>query len=91
MKRIIVLLLFVCLTLPPVTSYAIILVMKDKNGNFHYACDGYSGETLRVKVINPNTFKVLGAYVGKLVKAENAFKAAQIVCGEEEEAREKSD
>ncbi len=46
---------------------------------------------MRIKKIKRNTFKVLGPYIGEVVHAENEFRAAQIVCGEEEKKKAKSD
>ena len=91
MKRNLILFVLMGLILLPVTGFSIVYQMKDKNGNYYYLCEGSSGQAMRVKKIGKNAFKVLGPYVGKVVQAENEFKAAQIVCGEEKLERKKSD
>lgn len=87
----IILILLILLTTSAVAVYAIEFRMQDSNGVHYYYCDGFAGEPIRVKIVEKNTYKVLGSYVGKIVIAPSAFKAAQIVCGENPTDREKSD
>ena len=57
---------------------------KDEKGNFHYTCEQAAGQVIVVKMIDKNTYKVLGPYIGRVVSAKSEDKAAQIVCGEAE-------
>ncbi len=64
-------------------TYSLILKQKDDKGVYHFVCDGFAADRVKIKLIDKNTYKALGAYTGRVVKAESAFKAALIVCDED--------
>lgn len=71
----------------PMVSFSIVFKMKDEKGNYYYLCDGFSTEAIKIKIKDKNQFLAIGPYIGKIVRADNAFHAAQIVCGEKEEEK----
>lgn len=77
--------------LVPVISQAIIFKKKDDKGVYYFLCDGFATDRIKIKLIDKNTYKALGAYVGKVIKAETAFEAAQEICGERKSPGRKGD
>jgi hypothetical protein len=82
-KRLLSVIIFVILVSIPLTVLSIVFLQKDQKGNFHYSCEGMVGESMRIKQVDRNTFKVLGRNVGQLISAESPAEAAKIVCGED--------
>lgn len=79
--------LAVLLFLLPTIGYSVIFLKIGDDGARFYACEGASGQPIRIKQIEKNKFTVLSRYLGKTVVAENEFKVAQIVCGEIESSQ----
>lgn len=82
MKKRTVLLLSLFFWIIPLTGFSIVFVKTDEKGNHYYACEGTSGQTISIKKIDKNLFKVLGTYIGKTVTAASESEAAILVCEE---------
>ncbi len=84
-------LLALIIILAPLSAQSIVFLQKDKKGNFHFSCEGMVGESMRIKQVDNNLYKVLGRNVGQLVKASSPSEAAKIVCDENEEQPAKTE
>ena len=67
----------------PFFVYSIDLKQKDDKGVYHFTCEEFTSDRLKIKLIDKGTYKALGAYTGKIIKAASVFKAALILCGED--------
>ena len=91
LKQITSLVIILILLWFPMTGFSIVFFQKDEKGNFRFGCEGHVGKPMRIKLIEKNTYKVLGPYIGKVIRAATASEAAQIACGEGMVSRKKRD
>ncbi len=82
MKKTAIGLLFICFLIYGLNTYALQFVKIDEKGNHYFRCEGSSGRSISVKIIDKGKYKVLAPYIGRIVHADSESEVALMVCGE---------